>query len=438
MRILMACVSAAALAASVPALSQGQGNGNRGGNAHSDRGGGSSQADRGNRDAQRGGGNERRAERGDRADRGNAGRPDRADEQAQRGDRNTHRGERADRPADGDRRGENNRDRQAERDDRGQGNRHSESRTDRGNRGDQRAERGNREDRRADRDNGRDRDQARDLSERRERNLRVASERAERHRTLINRRDRRTDNRRDANGRDLADIDFYRERRWDGGDYRDRLGRARALQRTGWQSRFCPPGLANQNELCMPPGQYRKLYNRGARFDRRGYDLPEWYRASYRDRGLWGLFGGESNYRYANGYAYRLDPATQIVTALFPVIGGALGIGQALPTGYNVYNLPTQYRPLYRDDDFNYRYGDNAIFRVDPNNNRILGISQLLTNDFTVGRPVPSGYDAYNVPYGYRDAYSDDDQYRYRYNDGQIYQIDTGTQLVLAAINLFA
>ena len=33
-------------------------------------------------------------------------------------------------------------------------------------------------------------------------------------------------------------------------------------------NRKCPPGLAKKNNLCMPPGQYKKLYHVGGRLDR--------------------------------------------------------------------------------------------------------------------------------------------------------------------------
>ena len=60
----------------------------------------------------------------------------------------------------------------------------------------------------------------------------------------------------------------------------------------------------------------------------------------------------------------------------------------------------------------------------------------LTGNDFTVGQRIPSGYDMYNVPYGYRDQYRDDAQSMYRYSDGYVYQVDPTTRLVQAAIQL--
>ena len=56
--------------------------------------------------------------------------------------------------------------------------------------------------------------------------------------------------------------------------------------------------------------------------------------------------------------------------------------------------------------------------------------------DFSVGRPLPLGYDAYNVPYSYRDQYADTPDALYRYSDGYVYQVDPTTRLIAAAIEL--
>jgi hypothetical protein len=45
------------------------------------------------------------------------------------------------------------------------------------------------------------------------------------------------------------------------------------------------------------------------------------------------------------------------------------------------------------------------------------------------------GYDAYNVPYAYRDQYRDSPEHMYRYSNGNIYQVDPTTRLITAAIN---
>ncbi len=49
---------------------------------------------------------------------------------------------------------------------------------------------------------------------------------------------------------------------------------------------------------------------------------------------------------------------------------------------------------------------------------------------------MPTGYDVYNVPYDYRSQYVDSPERMYRYNDGQIYQVDPTTRIVQAVIQL--
>ena len=44
-----------------------------------------------------------------------------------------------------------------------------------------------------------------------------------------------------------------------------------------------------------------------------------------------------------------------------------MGIGQPLPPAYSVYNVPFAYRSTYYDTpDAWYRYNDGYIYRVDP------------------------------------------------------------------------
>ena len=50
-------------------------------------------------------------------------------------------------------------------------------------------------------------------------------------------------------------------------------------------------------------------------------------------------------------------------------------------------------------------------------------------------QPLPAGYDVYNVPFQYRDRYYDTADNMYRYNDGYIYQVDAKTRLISAVID---
>jgi hypothetical protein len=200
--------------------------------------------------------------------------------------------------------------------------------------------------------------------------------------------------------------------------------------------RFCPPGLAKKGNGCLPPGQAKKRFARGQRLEREwfeGYRLPATYQGFYQDT-------PDYYYSYDNtGYIYRADRGSDLISAIIPLFGGGFGIGQPLPAGYDAYNVPMQYRDDYYDTDESlYRYGDNAIYRVDPQSNMIEGIVALLGGDLNVGQALPDGYDAYNLPMDYRDEYQDGDDYNYRYADGNIYQVDAKTQMIQAIVEMLA
>ncbi len=186
--------------------------------------------------------------------------------------------------------------------------------------------------------------------------------------------------------------------------------------------RDCPPGLAKKNNGCLPPGQAKKLYN-----DRQDSYLG--YSPRYQG----------DNFYQSNGYAYQLDTGSPLVNAFLPLIGGALFEGNRWPASYASNTIPQYYQNYYGNtgSDYDYRYADRTIFRVDPQSQAITGLAALLTgNDFTVGQRAPSGYDVYNVPYDYRSRYADGPDANYRYSDGYVYKIDPKTRLVAAAIEL--
>jgi hypothetical protein len=196
----------------------------------------------------------------------------------------------------------------------------------------------------------------------------------------------------------------------------------------------CPPGLARKNNGCLPPGQAKKVFAVGEQLRSewyRDYNLPLGYRSLYYDT-------PEYYYRYDdNGYIYRVDRESNLVSGLIPLLGGGFGVGELLPAGYGVYNVPLQYRDIYYDSpDAYYRYGDNAIYQVDPQTQMIESVVALLTgSSLGVGQMLPAGYDAYNLPLQYRDQYYDTDDSLYRYADGNIYQVDPQTQIIQAVIS---
>ena len=182
----------------------------------------------------------------------------------------------------------------------------------------------------------------------------------------------------------------------------------------------CPPGLAKKNPPCVPPGQVRSAF--------RGYDRPD----------FWGLpWLGAGRYFYDDGFLVRLAPDGRI-GGYIPLLGGALAIGNVWPTYYRPVAVPTYYESYYGLGPYSaYRYADNVIYRVDPETAAITSVAALLTgDDFVVGQPMPLGYDVYNVPYPYRAQYYDRPDALYRYSDGYVYQLDPETRLIAAAIEL--
>lgn len=141
------------------------------------------------------------------------------------------------------------------------------------------------------------------------------------------------------------------------------------------------------------------------------------------------------DYNYDDGYLYQFNRDNSLVTAMYPLLGGAFGVGQMMPIGYQSYNVPYGYRSLYYDTpDYDYRYGDGAIYRVDPDTQMIQAVVALLTGQsLGVGQMLPLGYDVYNVPYGYRDQYSDSSDMWYRYDDGYIYGVDPYSRMIETA-----
>jgi hypothetical protein len=183
----------------------------------------------------------------------------------------------------------------------------------------------------------------------------------------------------------------------------------------------CPPGLARKNPPCVPPGQVRNAF---------GWDRPD----------FWGLSRlGDGRYFYEDGYLVRYAPSGGIL-GYIPLLGGALAVGNAWPDYYEPFAMPDYYERYYGLGPYDsYRYADDVIYRIDPETEAITSIAALLTgDDFAIGQPMPLGYDVYNVPYGYRDRYIDGPDAYYRYADGYVYQVDPETRLIAAAIELLA
>ena len=204
----------------------------------------------------------------------------------------------------------------------------------------------------------------------------------------------------------------YRDGDYAGGFLSEALGINRGL------IQGCPPGLAKKRNGCLPPGQAKKRYS--------SY-RPDFF-------GLRGL--GDGRYFYSDGYLLRYGSSG--LSGYIPLLGGALSIGNPWPDYYRQRELPRYYDSYYGlGGPRSYRYADNVVYRVDPETAAITSIAAMLTgDDFVVGQPMPRGYDVYNVPYSYRDRYYDTPDARYRYSDGYIYRVDPETALITAAIDM--
>ena len=249
----------------------------------------------------------------------------------------------------------------------------------------------------------------------------------------------------------------------------------------------CPPGLAMKNNGCLPPGQAKKLV---------GSILPAMIATSAMPGVMSSLYPDTSNYyyRYNDGYMYRVNRGSNLVDALLPLLGGGYqpgqylpnnymnsyvpsayssfypnygsqctryaygvvytvdcgnglidnvmplydngyGVGQMLPSSYSTYNVPSQYRDMYYNSgDTGYWYAPGAIYQYDQQTSLITSVAALLAPGMSIGQPLPMGYDSYNVPLNYRDTYYDTPNAWYRYNNGNIYQVDPATQLVTALV----
>ena len=199
------------------------------------------------------------------------------------------------------------------------------------------------------------------------------------------------------------------------------------IARLRWQPersimRGCPPGLARKHNGCMPPGQARQ----------RAEAQQRWYRN-------WWAYPAAADYIYDEGYLYRLGGDGRIGSYV-PLVGGSLWPGVSWPGDYEAYPVDPYLVDYYGlDEGSDYRFADGAIFGVDPGNQIIQTLVALIAgDDWAVGQRMPDGYGLYNLPYEYRDQYADSDEAMYRYSDGYVYQVDPTTRLVEAVIQLIS
>jgi hypothetical protein len=168
------------------------------------------------------------------------------------------------------------------------------------------------------------------------------------------------------------------------------------------------------------------------------YGLNSFYPASYGYGygGGYGYgYGGNLCNRYAYGVIYQVDCFSGMVENVIPLYAGGYGVGQMIPSAYSYYNVPMQYRSMYYPTaDYSYWYAPGAIYQYNPSTSLITSVAALMSPGFTIGQPLPMGYSMYNVPIAYRSTYYDTPNAWYRYNNGYIYQVDPATMAVTAIV----
>ena len=87
----------------------------------------------------------------------------------------------------------------------------------------------------------------------------------------------------------------------------------------GYGTAGCPPGLAKKNNGCLPPGQAKKLYGVGYRFDRGFSGWTPYNQIPYDIRDQYGL-NPSGRYIYDQSYVYQVDPTTYVVSRVLDAI----------------------------------------------------------------------------------------------------------------------
>lgn len=226
--------------------------------------------------------------------------------------------------------------------------------------------------------------------------------------------DRRDPDRLDPDARDLVRVS---SRQWQDGRYRydDR----RFLIPV---TADCPPGLAKKNNGCLPPGQARQIVSPRSwgdwypvRYYGDNYDWRYGNGSMYRvgSSGLvaaivpllgGALFGGQvwptqyadyavptyydryygfddgSDYRYAQNAIFEVDPQSNMIEGIAALLtGDPWTVGQRMPAGYDFYNVPPDWRGRYADTpDSWYRYSDGYVYEVDPTTQLVRAVIELI------------------------------------------------------------
>lgn len=98
------------------------------------------------------------------------------------------------------------------------------------------------------------------------------------------------------------------------------------------------------------------------------YNVPSQYSSFYPD-------GGDYSYRYGDGAIYQVNRSSGLIQGISALLAGDLSVGQRMPSNYGAYNLPMSYRDRYYDTGQDmYRYNDGYIYRADPTTQLITAV----------------------------------------------------------------
>ena len=89
-------------------------------------------------------------------------------------------------------------------------------------------------------------------------------------------------------------------------------GKHNKAQMYAYSGRGCPPGLAKKNAMCLPPGQFKKLYGAGQRYPTRYGNRWSYNQIPYDLRSRYG-FNQDYRYYYGDGYLYQVNPRTMLI-----------------------------------------------------------------------------------------------------------------------------
>lgn len=100
--------------------------------------------------------------------------------------------------------------------------------------------------------------------------------------------------------------------------------------------------------------------------------VPAYYRS------LYGL--DENAFRYADGAIYRINPGDSAITGIAALLTREkIIVGRRVPPGFDIYNVPYGYRDRYADGPTGYyRYDDGFIYRINPRTRMVTAAIELL------------------------------------------------------------